>query len=151
MSTNAHKNRSCGIVIVDDDREMRSLLHDFLSACGYQIETFSSATDALEAFDSLTDVELIISDIKMPQMNGFEFAEQIKGLRPQLPVVLTSAFGGIESATEAIRCGVYAYVAKPFRLAELQVIVEHAIESARLRHGNPTAAQSATQIVNSHQ
>jgi two-component system response regulator AtoC len=133
------------IVIVDDELEMRSLLSDFLGSEGYETKCFPVATEALEALSpggalgadhSAGDIDLIISDIKMPQMDGLEFTSRLQTLRPEIPVVLVTAFGSIETAIEAMRRGAFHYVVKPFKLAEISVQVERAVEHRKLRRDN---------------
>src|ERR1035437_1564292 len=94
------KDYKARIVVVDDDKEMRALLEDYLTGDGYQVITFSSATDALQSFSPEGihasnqvegNIDLIISDIKMPQMTGLELTEQLKKLRPEIPIILITA------------------------------------------------------------
>jgi two-component system response regulator HydG len=138
------------IVIVDDEEEMRSLLKDFLQGEGYEIQCFPSATDALEALapggllgaDQFGgDVDAIISDIKMPQMDGLEFTARLQQIRPEVPVILITAFGSIETAIEAMRRGAFHYVVKPFKLAEMGVNTERAVEHRKLRRDNTALRQ----------
>lgn len=137
--------RKGSVVVVDDDIEMQNLLRDFLGAEGFSIRTFSLATEALAALSdggdlsehSADNVDLVISDIKMPQMTGLEFVEKLKSVRPNIPVILITAFGSIESAIEAIRRGAFDYVVKPFKLVEMSITVERAIRFRKLEreHG----------------
>ncbi|MEZ4750494.1 MAG: sigma-54 dependent transcriptional regulator [Bdellovibrionota bacterium] len=129
------------IVIVDDDAQLRALLEDYFQSEGYATTQFSLASEALAALTGKSavplnpaNVDLVLSDIKMPQMTGTDFASRLKRAYPHIPVVLTTAFGSIESAIEAMRRGAYDYVVKPFKLAEVGVTVERAIEYRRL-HG----------------
>lgn len=128
------------IVVSDDDRELRGLLEDFLQSQGYAVTCFPSAVDALKALrpggslaaDSGRDVDAIISDIRMAQMDGMQFLREVKSERPQIPVVLATAFASIDVAIDAIRNGAYHFVTKPFKLAELGVTVERAVEKHRM-------------------
>lgn len=136
------------IVIVDDELEMRSLLQDFLQGEGYQTHCFPSATEALEALRAggalgaeKADLDAIISDIKMPQMDGLEFTSQLQEIRPEVPVMLITAFGSIETAIEAMRRGAFHYVVKPFKLAEIGVQVERAVEHRKLQRDNTALRQ----------
>lgn len=133
------------IVIIDDEQEMRSLLEDSLAADGYQVIAYSSAPAALAALapggalsvdQESGDLDLIISDIKMPQMDGLEFTRLARELRPEIPVILITAFGSIETALEAMKLGAFHYVVKPFRLAEIAVLVQKALEHRRLTRDN---------------
>jgi two-component system, NtrC family, response regulator HydG len=138
------------ILIVDDEQEMRNLLKDFLSAEGYETRDFALATNALEALSpggSLGadqpdgDFDLIISDIKMPQMDGLEFTSRLQPLRPEIPVILITAFGSIETAIEAMRRGAFHYVVKPFKLAEIGVQVARGVEHRKLQRDNTALRQ----------
>ena len=129
------------IVVIDDDREMRALLRDFFSGRGYQITDYPSAKDAFARFDSgaaagLDKIDLIISDINMPGMTGLEFAEAFRRINTKIPVILITAFGSVETAIEAIRKGAYDYIVKPFKLDELSVTVDRALEYAHLQRDN---------------
>ncbi|MEW6057624.1 MAG: sigma-54 dependent transcriptional regulator [Bdellovibrionota bacterium] len=140
------KDHKGHIVIVDDDKELRLLLKDFFSAEGFQTSVFGLATDALRAFgagatDSKVEiphesVDLIISDINMPHVDGMEFAERLKQICPKVPVILITAFGSIESAIEAIRRGAYDYIVKPFKLTEMRVTADRALEYRKLSRDN---------------
>lgn len=133
------------LVIVDDDLEMRSLLEDFFTIEGYAVNLFSTPTEALDALSpdgrlsadrAEGDLDVIISDIQMPQMTGLELTHQLKSLRPELPVILITAFGSVETAIEAIKQGAFDYVVKPFQLAEMGLNVERALEFRRLQRDN---------------
>ncbi len=125
------------IVIVDDDDAMRSLLRDFL-APDARVTDFPLATKALEYLtrSGIDDVDLIISDINMPEMTGTEFAAKSRELRPKVPVILITAFGSIESAIEAIRRGAFDYIVKPFQLSEISVTIERALRFRDLETEN---------------
>ncbi|MBI2604892.1 MAG: sigma-54-dependent Fis family transcriptional regulator [Deltaproteobacteria bacterium] len=133
------------VVVVDDDAEMRALLRDYLVNQGYRVTVFPLASEALKQLQTggdlaqdfaNADVDLIVSDIRMPQIDGMEFAERLRKVRPQIPVILITAFGSIESAIEATRRGAYDYVVKPFKLAEMGVTVARAVEYRTLQRDN---------------
>lgn len=142
FSMKGHKGH---IVIIDDDREMQSLLKDFLSNSQFFCSTYSSAKEALAALKpggtlskeaEASEIDLIISDIKMPEMDGMEFVEQLKGVYPDIPVILITAFGSIGSAIDAIKKGAYDYIVKPFKLAEMSVTIGRAVEYRKLQRDN---------------
>jgi DNA-binding NtrC family response regulator len=148
------KSMNGRIVIVDDDGEMRALLGDFLSKQGYEITPFKLATEALAALSpkgelargtERGDLDLILSDIKMPEMDGLEFTSRIQGLRPEVPVILMTAFGSIETAIEAMKRGAYHYIVKPFKLAEIDVSVKRACEHRALQRENVVLRQELKQ------
>lgn len=133
------------VVIVDDDREMRSLLEDFLVNEGHHVAVFPLATDALEALSHTGplrpekeegDIDLVISDIQMPQLDGLEFTARLRTIRPEIPVILITAFGSIETAIEAMKRGTFHYVVKPFKLSEMAVHIERAVSYRKLQCDN---------------
>ncbi len=129
------------ILVIDDDREMRSLLKDFFSELGFAISEYSSASQALAKIHNdhgmnAEEIDLIISDINMPGMSGLEFTETFKKINAKVPIILITAFGSIETAIDSIRKGAFDYIVKPFKLEELSVTVERALEFAQLRREN---------------
>lgn len=133
------------IVVVDDDQEMRSLLEDFLGTEGYQVSAFPVASQAIQelgpegrlnAGAQEGDIDVVISDIKMPMMDGLEFTSQLKELRPEIPVILITAFGSIETAIQAMQRGAFHYIVKPFKLAEMSVNLDRALEFRKLQRDN---------------
>lgn len=130
------------LILIDDDLEMRSLLKEFLHKQGYEIQEFGLASEAFEFLQdlrkkgALDTVDMIVSDIQMPEMDGFELVERMKRLSPEIPILLVTAFGSIESAIEATRKGAFDYLVKPFQLNEFSVRVERAVGLRRLRREN---------------
>ncbi len=133
------------IVVVDDEKEMRSLLEDFFQAEGYTVVSFPVASDAIEALSpggilsqdqADGDIDVIISDIKMPKIDGLEFTARIQQIRPEIPMILMTAFGSIETAIDAMRRGAFHYIVKPLKLSEMAVNVDRAIEHRKLQIDN---------------
>ncbi|HTL11494.1 MAG TPA: sigma-54 dependent transcriptional regulator [Bdellovibrionota bacterium] len=138
------------LVIVDDDREMRSLLEDYFRNEGLEVTCFSLASDAVTALSPggklgpeqpEGDIDVIISDIKMPQLDGLDFTTKLQGLRPEVPIILITAFGSIETAIDAMRRGAFHYVVKPFKLVEMAVNVDRALEHRKLQRDNTALRQ----------
>jgi two-component system, NtrC family, response regulator HydG len=134
--------KSWKAMIVDDEQEMRFLLRDFLQSKDFEVTLVSSATDAVKLLevDSVSgqslEFDLIISDIKMPGMNGLDFTSSIQASHPQIPIILITAFGSIETAIDAMRRGAFHYLVKPFKLTEVSVIVEKALQLRNLERQN---------------
>ena len=128
------------IAVVDDDPEMRSLIEDYLRKQQYRILSFESGLSFVEFLKSNTEdsrkVEVVLSDIQMPQMTGLEMLSKVKEFNAELPVILVTAFGSIESAISGMRQGAFDYVTKPFKLNELLLDVERAINFYRLNRDN---------------
>ena len=144
------KNNKGHVLVIDDDQEMRSLLRDFLSADGYKVSQFPLAVDALHALQGdfehkEGDVDVVITDLKMAQMDGMEFLRRMHADRPDIPVILITAFGSIDTAIDAMKNGAYHYIVKPFKLAEMSVTVERGMDRRRLTKENTALRQEVKQ------
>lgn len=119
------------ILVVDDEKNYLVVLEALLGSEGYEIVT---ALDAKKAIGTAgeADLDLIITDMKMPGMTGMELLEKIKSLKPELPVIMMTAFGTIEMAVEAMRKGAYDYIQKPFENEQLKLTVKKALNNYRL-------------------
>ena len=114
------------ILVVDDDAHMRALVAKVLAREGYSVRPLSRAREVLQALDE-GPVDLVISDIRMPEMDGLALLCEVKRLAPETSVLLMTAFGSIETAIEAIKRGAYHYLTKPFQFSELVVFIERMI------------------------
>jgi len=123
------------VLIVDDDPAMGEMLASMLGEAGYETAVASSAADAAEVV-SREDFDVVLSDIKMPGGSGIELVGRLRDLRPEMPVVLMTAFGSLDSAVEAMRAGAFDYVTKPFKRDEILVVLERAAEHRALRDEN---------------
>ncbi len=125
------------ILICDDEEGMRRYLGKMLQAWGYQVETFASPTllvRSLEETDATGD--LLLLDVKMPEMDGIEVLRRVRKARPELTVVMMTGHGTIESAVEAMKIGAYDYLSKPFPQEKLFALVQHCLERERLLEEN---------------
>jgi DNA-binding NtrC family response regulator len=123
------------ILIVEDEARMRRLLELDLNEAGYQ--TFSAA-DAEKGLDMLRreQIDLVLTDLKLPGLSGLEFLQAAKRLNGALPVVVMTAYGSVETAVEAMKAGASDYVLKPFALAEMRLVVQKELDVRRLREEN---------------
>ena len=119
------------VVVVDDDISMREMLRDFLEAQGYDVKEYASAQLACEnigknqlVFNDGRSEDVVVTDLRMPDMDGIELIQNLKRMRPHLPVLLITAHGSIQSAIEATRKGAYAYIVKPFKLNSFEILQE---------------------------
>jgi two-component system, NtrC family, response regulator HydG len=126
------ENERCTILVVDDDREMSSILVEILTAAGYRALSASSGADAL-ALVRREHLDLVISDLRMVGMSGHQLQAEIKRLAPNLPVVIITAFGSIQTAVESMKLGAFDYITKPFSNDELLLVVSRALENRSLR------------------
>lgn len=123
-----HKGK---ILIVEDEKGMREVLKILLEGENYEV---ISASDGLEGLSYISkDIfDLIITDIKMPKVDGFELLRKVKEVSPHTIVIMITAFGTTETAIEAMKLGAYDYINKPFKIDEIRLIVRKAIEKKRL-------------------
>jgi len=119
------------ILIVDDEKNYLVVLEALLGAEGYEIVTANDAKAALATVRE-ADLDLVITDMKMPGMSGMELLEQCKKMKPELPVIMMTAFGTIEMAVEAMKKHAYDYIEKPFKNEELKQTIKKALENYRL-------------------
>jgi two-component system, NtrC family, response regulator AtoC len=138
----------CGhVASVDDDPEILALLERHLERDGYRVTTFASATEALKALwgrdgqPGAVKPDLVISDWKMPEMSGIEFVDRMKEVRPDVPIIMATAYASIEGAIEAMRKGAFDYIVKPVRLKELRLILERAMRFRKLEEDNRVLRQ----------
>jgi len=119
------------LLIVDDDKEMCSTVADFFSREGFDVSCAHSASEALSLLEN-QDLDVVVTDLRMPGLDGMELLKRIKAQRPDLPVILVTAFGSIEVAIEATKAGAFYFITKPFKLRELHTLVTKACEQRRL-------------------
>ena len=121
------------ILICDDEDGMRRYLAKMLSSWGYQPETFATPVLLLHFIENNPgEGDLLLLDEKMPGMDGLEVLRLVRKKRPELPVVMMTGHGTIESAVEAMKIGAYDYLAKPFPQEKLAAQVNHCIERGKL-------------------
>ena len=115
--------RSKNILIVDDSRDLTHVIADFLSINGYQVHTAHNGHDALERMGK-EHIDIVVSDIHMPGMDGFTLMTEIKTKYPDIPVILITGFSIGDAQKIAFEKGANAFVAKPFRLKDLKQVIE---------------------------
>lgn len=123
------------ILVVDDEPKICDLLEVLLSADGYTVVTAGSGAEALVKL-AQSQFSLVLSDIKMPGMDGFELARRIKDIDERLPLVIVTGYATLDTAVQALRHGVDDYVTKPFKLAEMRRVISRVLERARLAAEN---------------
>ncbi len=119
------------IYLVDDDADLRAATAQWLELADYQVETFSDAPSALARIRPDMSA-VVISDVKMPKMDGMEFLARLTALDKDLPVVLITAHGDVQMAVKAIRQGAYEFIEKPFEPERLLDVLQRASEKRRL-------------------
>lgn len=120
------------ILVVDDEPNLRQLLKLYFEQKGWEVVLAASGTEALNLFEDGSSFNLVILDIKMPDMNGLEVLIEMKKRSPKIPVIMITAFGSHTGALEALRQGAYDYITKPFELEELYFRAQKALEKVAL-------------------
>ncbi|MFH1687330.1 MAG: response regulator [bacterium] len=111
------------ILVVDDELLIRDLLYDFFNEQGWQIAVAENGEKALSILQQ-KKVDLVLTDLKMPQMDGLALTSKVQQDFPDIPVVIMTGYPSVESAVTALRRKVADYVTKPFNISELLKIVE---------------------------
>lgn len=115
------------ILVVDDDKLLADNLVEYLTQLGYQATAAYGGREGLTKLE-LGEFHLVITDLKMPEMDGLEVLEAIKAHNKKALVMVITGYSTIESAVEAMGKGAYDFIPKPFKLGELEVIVSRALE-----------------------
>jgi len=137
------------ILVVDDEQMMRSLLERILSRDGYNVLLAEDGQHALDILEK-EKVEIVISDMKMPRLNGFELLKSVKVEYPHIGMIMMTAYGDTYTVKDALLLGADEYVTKPFRSHEISLIVERAywrIISAGQESGESDAEEDLKDVV----
>ena len=119
------------ILVIDDERSIRNTLKEILEYENYKVDTVESGKQALELIDK-NDFDLVFCDIKMPEMDGIEVLKEIEKLKPEIPVIMISGHGNIETAVESIKFGAYDFIQKPLDLNRILVTIKNATDKTAL-------------------
>jgi two-component system, NtrC family, response regulator AtoC len=132
------------ILIVEDEAKMRRLLELELSDEGYVAQSAPDAEIGLQML-AKQPYDLVVTDFKLPGMNGLEFLQAAKRINAETPVVIMTAYGTVESAVEAMKAGASDYVLKPFSLAELVLVIRKELHAKHLREENRSLREALGQ------
>ncbi len=131
MKNNSQKT----ILLADDDANLRRVLEFQLEEAGYEVTTASDGAEALEIF-TRSDFDCVITDLRMPKLSGLEFLEKIKTANSEIPVIVITAFGEVETAVAAMKIGAYDYINKPFNRDEILLTLERAVKFSETKNEN---------------
>ena len=120
------------VMVIDDDARTRRVLQILLERMGFEASTFESAAVALERLRK-ESASLVLTDLKMPGMDGLAFMRALRELDRDLPVIVLTAYGSVETAVEAMKLGAVDFVPKPFDIDAIEILVRQALEDARHR------------------
>jgi len=129
--------RTGDILIVDDERSMREFLGIHLRRAGHRVEAAPGGTEALATLKD-HEFDVVITDLRMPDVDGMVVLEQTKQLHPDTQVIVVTAFASTETAIAAMKAGAYDYLTKPFKIDEVSLVVDRALERRSLARDNLT-------------
>lgn len=123
------------ILITDDDGDLRELLTEAVKNWGYDVSVAKDGEEALRKL-RMERYDIVITDLMMPGMDGLTLLKKVKELDKEILVIIITGYATIETAVKAIETGAYDYIAKPFRLDELMIVIKNACERLRLTSQN---------------
>ncbi len=119
------------ILIIDDERAIRKTLSEILSFEGYKVEEAADGEEGMKKFKE-KNYDLVLCDIKMPKLDGIEFLQRAGEVNPDIPIVMISGHGNIETAVEAVKKGAYDFISKPPDLNRLLITIRNAMDKSTL-------------------
>jgi two-component system nitrogen regulation response regulator NtrX len=135
---------SANILIVDDERAIRNVLKDILTVEGYKVDEASDGEEGLKKISG--NVDVVLCDIKMPKVDGIEFLEKAGELNPELPIIMISGHGNIDTAVEAVKKGAFDYISKPPDLNRLLITIRNATDRNKLSKETKTLKRKVKKV-----
>jgi DNA-binding NtrC family response regulator len=129
------------ILIVEDDRHMGEMLEADLRLCGYETVWHPAAEEAFERWHH-EEFDMVLTDLKLPRLSGIDLCERLVANRPDVPVVVMTAFGSMDTAIAAVRVGAYDFVTKPIDMEMLHLVLERAIRHRALQEQVKTLSEA---------
>ncbi|MBN1296281.1 sigma-54-dependent Fis family transcriptional regulator [bacterium] len=124
------------ILIVDDEQSMCDFLSILLESEGFSVQSTCNPKSAVSLVESGAEIDMVITDLKMPEMDGIQLLEHVKRASSDIVVIMITAFATTENAIDAMKKGAYDYLTKPFKVEEIKIVVNKAFESRDLRKEN---------------
>jgi two-component system response regulator HydG len=128
--TTSESRPTTRVLVVEDDDETRMALSESLEDLGHHVRSEPCAEKALTALEH-DDVDAVLTDVRMPGMGGIEFCRRLSGDHPNLPVVVMTAYGDVDSAVGALRAGAFDFITKPFSVDGVAEVLDHALDKGR--------------------
>ncbi len=142
------------ILIVDDEDNVRRMLSTAFALQGFETHCANNGRTALHLFADIHP-DVVLMDIRMPEMDGIKALKEMRSHETRTPVILMTAYAEVETAVEALRCGAFDYVIKPFDLDELNLIVQRALQlqsmKKEIRHLHQCTEHQLAMGAHSHQ
>ena len=120
--------RDMEILVVDDQQQVANTVVEIMSRAGYSATAAYGGMEAVKRFQEGGDYQLVITDLKMPEVNGMDLLKSIKGIDAKVPVIVVTGHGTVKKAVEAIKIGAYDFIEKPVDRDKLELIVKRALE-----------------------
>lgn len=136
------------ILVADDEPNLRRVLAAILSREGYQVTQAADGGEALELLTS--DIDVVITDLKMPRVDGMKVLETVSSEYPAVPVIMITAFGSIDNAVAAVKAGAFDFIEKPFEQEQIRQIVEKAVKQAGANRSAPALLADAESNIGRH-
>ncbi len=128
---------NCRMMIVDDESDLRMILDDYFQKRGFDVVSLRSGADAVEMLSSKNArFDIVLTDLVMPGVDGMDVLSAARAHNPLVHVVVMTGYSSLKTAIESIRCGAFDYLAKPFELLEIEIVVNRIIEHQRLAAEN---------------
>lgn len=135
---------SGNVLIIDDERSIRNVLKDILTVEGYKVD---EAADGEEGLKKITgNYDVVLCDIKMPKVDGIEFLEKAADINPELPIIMISGHGNIDTAVEAVKKGAFDYISKPPDLNRLLITIRNATDRNKLSKETKTLRKKVAKV-----
>ena len=138
------------VFIVDDDDAVRDSLETVLGAAGWRVETFCSANEFLDGCDLADGDSVVVTDVRMPGMDGLELQSRVMERRPGIPFIVMTGHGDVPMAVQAMKAGATDFIEKPFDAEMLMERIEHALKErgGQARDGDAARAEVEARMVN---
>ena len=141
---------AASVLVIDDEQLMRDFVRETLSRAGYKVEVAPDGKSGMEILER-EPIDLVVTDLKMSQMDGLEVLRQVRANFPGVSVVVMTAYATVETAVTALKAGAIDYIMKPFTPDEIEVVAEKALEHMRLREENLYLRSELKEIYNFEQ
>jgi DNA-binding NtrC family response regulator len=125
------------VLVVDDEKIAARNLQYILSKEGYTVEVALSGPEAITMLEAAVNgYDLVLTDLRMPEVDGMQILATARALHPDVEVIMVTGFATVSSALEAVKAGAYHYVAKPYNISEVRLVVRDALEKRALKQEN---------------
>jgi two-component system, NtrC family, response regulator HydG len=136
------KNDRTRLLVIDDDLDIQDLIQSYYGPRNFEVVSHTNAKKALELMENGGIFDLILTDLKMPEMSGIEFVNKARSMRSDTPIIVLTAHGNIATAVEAIQAGAYDFVSKPIDFVHLNVSLDRALQLSHLKKQNDQLRQA---------